>query len=312
MFFPLKDENPTTRPPIVTIGLMVICLLVFLLEKASGQQGMQQIIYQFGLIPSVLLGLNELPPNLDVIPAGATLITSMFLHGGWMHLIGNMWFLWIFGNNIEDELGHGRFLLFYLLSGLGAAALQIIIGPNSDIPMVGASGAISGVLGAYMLLYPKARILTLVFLGFFITMMRITAIWFLGIWFGMQLLYGLASAGGTGGGIAWWAYMLLYPRAKILTLVFLGFFITMIRITAIWFLGIWFGMQLLYGLASAGGTGGGIAWWAHIGGFLAGVGLLYIMRKKKVKAFGEPRRSAFRPPPDKSDDDNNIKRGPWG
>ena len=254
MFFPLKDENPTTRPPIVTIGLMVICLLVFLLEKASGQQGMQQIIYQFGLIPSVLLGLNELPPNLDVIPAGATLITSMFLHGGWMHLIGNMWFLWIFGNNIEDELGHGRFLLFYLLSGLGAAALQIIIGPNSDIPMVGASGAISGVLGAYMLLYPKARILTLVFLGFFITMMRITAIWFLGIWFGMQLLYGLASAGGTGGGIAWWA---------------------------------------------------------HIGGFLAGVGLLYIMRKKKVKAFGEPRRSAFRPPPDKSDDDN-IKRGPWG
>ncbi len=254
MFFPLKDENPTTRPPIVTIGLMVICVLVFLLEIASGQQGMQQIIYQFGLIPSVLLGLNELPPNLDVIPAGATLITSMFLHGGWMHLIGNMWFLWIFGNNIEDELGHGRFLLFYLISGLGAAALQIIIGPNSDIPMVGASGAISGVLGAYMV---------------------------------------------------------LYPRAKILTLVFLGFFITMMRITAIWFLGIWFGMQLLYGLASAGGTGGGIAWWAHIGGFLAGVGLLYILRQKRARTVGTPKRSAFRPPPSNSDDDN-IKRGPWG
>jgi len=254
MFFPLKDENPTTRLPIVTIGLIVICVLVFFLEVSSGQQGMQIIIYKFGLIPSSLLGLNQLPPNLDVIPPGATLVTSMFLHGGWMHLIGNMWFLWIFGNNIEDELGHGRFLLFYLLSGLGAAALQIIIGPNSDIPMVGASGAISGVLGAYMVLYPKARILTLVFLGFFITMMRITAIWFLGIWFGMQLLYGLASAGGAGGGIAWWA---------------------------------------------------------HIGGFLAGVGLLYIMRQKKVKAFGAPSRSEFRPPPDKSDDDN-IRRGPWG
>lgn len=254
MFFPLKDENPTTRPPIVTIALMVICVLVFFLEVSSGQQGMQQIIYQFGLIPSVLLGLNELPPNLDVIPAGATLITSMFLHGGWMHLIGNMWFLWIFGDNIEDELGHGRFLLFYLLSGLGAAALQIIIGPNSDIPMVGASGAISGVLGAYML---------------------------------------------------------LYPRAKILTLVFLGFFITMMRITAIWFLGIWFGMQLLFGLASAGGTGGGIAWWAHIGGFLAGVGLLYVLRQKRTRTVGTPRKSAIRPPPSNSDDDN-IKRGPWG
>ena len=254
MFFPLKDENPTTRPPIVTISLILICVLVFFLEISSGQQGMQQIIYKFGLIPSSLLGLSQLPPNLDVVPASFTLITSMFLHGGWMHLIGNMWFLWIFGNNIEDELGHGRFLLFYILSGFGAAALQIIIGPNSDIPMVGASGAISGVLGAYMLLYPKARILTLVFLGFFITMMRVTAIWFLGIWFGMQLLYGLASAGGTGGGIAWWA---------------------------------------------------------HIGGFLAGVGLLYVMRQKKVKTFGAPKQTYYKPPPSKSDDDN-IKRGPWG
>jgi rhomboid family protein len=244
MFFPLKDENPAFRKPVVTVTIIVLCTLVFLWEAAAGEQGMQQIVYRFGLVPSVFLGSQDFPAGFGNIAPPLSIVTSMFLHGGWMHLIGNMVYLWIFGNNIEDELGHLRFIAFYLFSGLGAAALQLAMGPGSDIPMVGASGAISGVLGAYLILYPRARILTLVFLGFFITTARIAAAWFLGIWFGMQALFALTSDSAQGG----------------------------------------------------------VAFWAHVGGFVAGIGLLFLLR---------PRRAAksVTPPPPPAE---GPWRGPWG
>lgn len=253
MFFPLKDENPTTRTPVLTVAIIAACVVVFLLEAAAGQEGMQRIAYRYGLVPSVFFGNDIFPPGFGALPAPATLFTSMFLHGGWMHLIGNMLFLWIFGNNIEDELGHLRFGIFYVLSGLGAAFLQLFLTPDSQVPMVGASGAISGVLGAYMLLYPRARILTLVFLGFFITTMRIAAGWFLGIWFGMQALFALASTPTDGGG--------------------------------------------------------GVAFWAHVGGFLAGIGLLFILKPRTP-----PPPTSFRrpPPPPPPAADDRARRGPWG
>jgi rhomboid family protein len=203
---PLYDENPAIRPPIFTVAFMVVCVLVFFYQVGSSAQDAEAFILRFGLIPSVLLGDVRLPPELAGVPASFTVVSSMFLHGGWMHLIGNMLFLWIFGNNIEDVLGHGRFILFYLLSGFGAAALQVWADPASQAPMIGASGAISGVLGAYMILFPRARVLTLVFLGIFITTVRIRALWFLGGWFAMQWFNALAS-GAAEGGVAWWAHI---------------------------------------------------------------------------------------------------------
>jgi len=258
MFFPLKDENPAERPPIVTVSVIALCTLAFLWEVMSGQQGMAKIVYQYGLIPSNLLGLEDQFGRNSVQGGGAvTLLTSMFLHGGWMHLIGNMWFLWIFGNNIEDELGHVRFIIFYLVCGLAAAGLQMALNPSSNIPMVGASGAISGVLGAYIL---------------------------------------------------------LYPRVRVLTLVFLGFFITTARIAAGWFLGIWFGIQALYAFASGPGDGGGVAFWAHVGGFLAGMGLIMVLKRGGPRILSRehftPRKEYQRPKPRPRDD--NIHRGPWG
>jgi len=154
---PLHDDNPTTIRPLVTITIIVLCVLVFLWELSLGPEGLQRAVYAFGAIPAVLFDRVELNPALAVIPAELTLVTSMFMHGGWMHLISNMLYLWIFGNNIEDAMGHGRFILFYLLCGLAAALAHAALDPGSRVPMIGASGAISGVLGAYLLLYPHAR-----------------------------------------------------------------------------------------------------------------------------------------------------------
>ncbi len=206
MFFPLKDDNPTYRTPVLTIALIAINALVFLYELTTG---LEQVIMQFGLIPADLLGSSQTNPYSGGPDPGITLFTSMFLHGGWMHLIGNMMFLWIFGNNIEDVLGPVKFLIFYLLCGLGAAGLQILFNASSTVPMVGASGAISGVLGAYLILYPRVRIFTLVFLGIFITTARIQAIWFLGIWIAYQAFFALAglASPGEGGGTAWFAHV---------------------------------------------------------------------------------------------------------
>lgn len=204
---PLHDDNPTEITPIFTIGFIAACVLVFLYQVSLPVKPSEIFVYQYGAIPAVVFGHAELPLEMMALPAYGTLISSMFLHGGWMHLIGNMLYLWIFGNNIEDVMGHGKFIVFYAVCGVLAALSHAVIDPNSTIPMVGASGAISGVLGAYLLLYPRAQVLVLIPLGFFTRMMYVPAGFVLGLWFVMQLLSGGMSLGSQGGGVAFFAHI---------------------------------------------------------------------------------------------------------
>ena len=204
---PLHDDNPTQITPFVTIGFVIACVSVFLYQFSLSDRGGELFVYQYGAIPAIVFGYADLPPDVMVLPALGTLVSSMFLHGGWMHLIGNMLYLWIFGNNIEDVMGHGKFIVFYVTCGCLAALSHAVIDPDSVIPMVGASGAISGVLGAYLLLFPRARVLVLIPLGFFTRMMYIPAGWVLGLWFLMQLLSGGLSLGSQGGGVAFFAHI---------------------------------------------------------------------------------------------------------
>ena len=202
---PIHDDNPTERSPIVTVAFIVACTVVFFYQVSLPPKPSEALVFQYGAIPALLFGEAALPGSISVgIPAYATLITSMFLHGGWLHLIGNMLYLWVFGNNIEDVMGHGRFVVFYLLCGIIAALSHAITDPTSTIPMVGASGAISGVLGAYVLLFPRAHVLVLM-PG--IGMTRVAAGIVLGMWFFMQLLSGGMSIGGPGGGVAFFAHI---------------------------------------------------------------------------------------------------------
>jgi membrane associated rhomboid family serine protease len=233
---PLHDDNPTQIRPFVTGTVIAACVLAFLWQFSLAPEEGARAVFSLGVIPAVLIGDKQLAPDLVLVPASLTIVTSMFLHGGWMHLIGNMLYLWIFGNNIEDAMGHGRFVLFYLLCGVAAALGQALTDPSSTIPMIGASGAISGVLGAYLMLYPRARVLVLVFLGFFVTTFRLPAGIVLGFWIVLQVFNAGAASGG----------------------------------------------------------GGGVAWFAHIGGFLAGVVLILFMRDKRHPLFG------------------GRHRGPWG
>lgn len=202
---PLHDDNPTQIQPYLTITFIVICVLVFFWQLSLGTEG-QQAVYSFGVIPAALVGGQSLPENLAVIPAWATMFTSMFMHGGWMHLIGNMLYLWIFGNNVEDAMGHQRFLAFYLLCGIAAVFAQALPNPASAVPMIGASGAISGVLGAYLLLYPHAKVLVVIPIGFILQTLRIPAGFVLAFWFGMQLFSTLMS-GNQQGGVAFGAHI---------------------------------------------------------------------------------------------------------
>jgi membrane associated rhomboid family serine protease len=195
---PLRDDNPSSIAPVVTIGLIVACVLAFLWELSFGASG-QRVIYALGVVPASLLGRGDLPAELAWVPPWATVVTSMFMHGGWMHLIGNMLYLWIFGDNVEDSMGHGRFIVFYLLCGAAAVLAQALPDPTSEVPMVGASGAISGVLGAYLLLYPHARVLVAIPLGFILQTMRIPAGLVLVLWFGLQLLSNMMAQAGQGG-----------------------------------------------------------------------------------------------------------------
>jgi membrane associated rhomboid family serine protease len=196
---PLKDDNPSSIAPIVTIVFIVACVLVFLWELSAGASGSERIFYALGVVPAVLLGHGQLPAELTLVPAWATVFTSMFMHGGWMHLIGNMLYLWTFGDNVEDSMGHGRFIVFYLLCGVAAVYAQALPDPQSTVPMVGASGAISGVLGAYLLLYPHARVLVAIPFGFYLHTMRIPAGFVLLLWFGLQLLSNAMAQAGQGG-----------------------------------------------------------------------------------------------------------------
>ena len=231
---PLYDDNPTSRPPVFTVGLIAICILVFLFQVSLDQRAALEWIYRMGAIPAVVTGEERLAPELaGSLPAVATLFTSMFLHGGFFHLAGNMLYLWIFGNNVEDALGHGRFLAFYVLAGVLAALAHILQAPDTTVPMIGASGAISGVLGAYLLLYPKAQVGVLVPIGFILTVVRL-------------------------------------PALVVLVL--------------------WFAFQFLSNAFGGGAEGGGVAWMAHIGGFLAGMVLLLIFKPGRVPLFGDGRR----------------------
>jgi membrane associated rhomboid family serine protease len=196
---PLRDDNPSGTPQIVTIAFIATCVLVFLWQLSFGAQGGQRIVYALGVVPASLLGQGQLPAELSLVPPWMTVFTSMFMHGGWMHLIGNMLYLWIFGDNVEDSMGHGRFVVFYLLCGVAAVLAQALPDPSSTIPMVGASGAISGVLGAYLLLYPHARVLVAIPFGFFLHTMRIPAGLVLVLWFGLQLFSSAMAQPGQGG-----------------------------------------------------------------------------------------------------------------
>jgi membrane associated rhomboid family serine protease len=235
--FPLRDDNPTTLTPGVTWLLIALCSMVFLyqvyLEATQGPQAAQIFAYQYGAVPAAIAGGQKLPESVAIIPAAAGVFTSMFLHGGWMHLIGNMWFLWIFGNNIEEAMGHLRFLAFYLICGVLASASHILLYPTSTIPTIGASGAIAGVMGAYLMLYPRARVWTLIFLVFFIR--------------------------------------LVYLPAGVV-------------------LGFWILIQFVNGSIATGQSVGGVAFWAHIGGFISGVLLVGLFKKSNVRFFNPPHR----------------------
>jgi membrane associated rhomboid family serine protease len=194
---PLRDIIPSRTTPFVTITLIVVNALVFFYQLSLGPLVEQFVLY-YGLVPAAFSWI--------------TLFTSMFLHGSFLHFAGNMLYLWIFGDNVEDRMGHGRFIVFYFLCGAAAALAQTITDPSSVVPMVGASGAIAGVMGAYFVLYPRSRILTLVPIFFFIQLIEVPAIFFLGIWFVMQFLSGAVgtianAAGEPAGGVAFWAHV---------------------------------------------------------------------------------------------------------
>jgi membrane associated rhomboid family serine protease len=229
--FPYKDDNPTLARPVVTLALIAANVAVWVLIQGAGTDPLlRESVCQLGAIPGRVFG--TIPPGATVplgqgescqvgsYPGWFTVLTSMFMHGGWMHLIGNMWFLWVFGNNVEDSTGRGRFLAFYLLCGALAAATQIVSNPGSPIPMVGASGAISGVMGAYIVLYPKVRVHMLIFLGIFITTIRVPAYMMLGYWFLLQVLGTLPMLASEGGGVAFLAHAGGFVAGMLLVLLF--------------------------------------------------------------------------------------------
>lgn len=216
--FPYHDENKTQRPAIVTGAIIGLNAIAWISVQGAGSTlPLASSVCNFGLIPGELTGSVPVGAGFSmgeglrcVTDPGrqvSHLFTSMFLHGSWMHLLGNMWFLWLFGNNVEDSMGRLRFILFYLVSGLAAAIGQVMTDPSSVIPMVGASGAISGVMGGYLILYPRVRVYTIVPLGFFITTMALPAWMMLGYWFVIQFASGLATFGGGMGGVAFWAHI---------------------------------------------------------------------------------------------------------
>jgi membrane associated rhomboid family serine protease len=244
--FPISDDNPRRHvTPYVNWTMIGLSVVVYLWQATLGPEAGQEAVLSLGMIPARLFGFGELPPELVAVPAWATVVTSMFLHGGLMHLGGNMLYLWIFGDNIEDSMGHVRYLVFYLLTGTAAALTQGALDPTSEIPMIGASGAVSGILGAYILLHPGATVRVFVFLGIFMTIMHIPALIVLGVWFGGQLLSAASAPPGEPG----------------------------------------------------------VAFAAHIGGFVAGLVLISFFKLRRVPILEKPRHRAF---------EMEKRRGPWG
>ncbi|KAA5606965.1 rhomboid family intramembrane serine protease [Roseospira marina] len=249
---PLRDDNPTSRTPYVTWGLIAVCVLASLYQLTLDPRQSQMLIIALGAIPVVLTGQETLPPALALVPAYVTPLTAMFLHGDLLHLGGNMLYLWIFGNNVEDAMGSLRFLAFYLIAGFAATALHVLQDADSIAPMVGASGAISGVLGAYLILFPWARVF---------------------VWFGFVFVF--------------W-------------------------VPAIFVLGLWFGLQALSLLSDPTGAESGVAWWAHVGGFVVGLILTPLMKRKEVPLFSR-RRTVRRISvvPRVGEHAAPRRRGPW-
>ena len=220
---PLRDLNPSRTAPVVTVALSVANALAFLWELSLGPQ-LEPFVMQAAFVPARFvgqgLGIAGLVPGIE------SAVLSMFLHGGWAHVLGNMWFLWIFGDNVEDRLGHLRYVVFYFASGLAATAAHALASPGSAVPAIGASGAISGVLGAYLFLYPRARVVTLLFLGIFIQVIQVPALVYLPLWFLMQLFSGLASLGVSSsaqqGGVAFFAHIGGFVAGPLLLLLLGG------------------------------------------------------------------------------------------
>jgi len=223
---PLRDANPSRGTPVVTYLLIASCLGAFLYELSRGRD-LHEFLLRYGLVPAHYFQA-EIRHHLTLWERALPFLTSMFLHGGWLHLIGNMWVLRIFGDNVEGELGHGRYLLFYLCSGVCAALIQLVTEPGSSVPTIGASGAVAGVMGAYFVLYPRAKILAFVPILVFFTLAEIPAYIFLGFWFLLQFFSGTLSLMADGRGFS------------------------------------------------------SVAWWAHIGGFLGGIVLLKLFRRRPL------------------------------
>jgi membrane associated rhomboid family serine protease len=243
LFLPLYDDTPRIGEPAVTYGLIGACAAVFLWQESLGPRGDEAVSLAYGMVPAVLFGSAELPPALHRVPAWLTPVTCMFLHGGWLHLLGNMLYLWLFGRGVEMAMGGARYLVFYLVCGVVAALSQAFTDPEATVPMIGASGAIAGVLGGYLLLYPRANVVVFIWILIFVRLIPVPAVILLGLWFLGQLMSAVSS------------------RA----------------------------------------SEPGVAFWAHVGGFLAGLVLAPLFRRRGVRLLQARRSQMFIP-----------RRGPWG
>lgn len=232
---PLYDDTASARLPVITYGLIGACGAVFYWQLGLGHHAAERAVLSYGMVPAVLFCHAELPHRLALVPPWATLVTSMFLHGGWLHILGNMLYLWLFGKGVEAALGPFRFLFFYLICGITAALTQAAMDPMAQEPMIGASGAIAGVLGAYLMLYPRAHVTLFVWILILVRLIAVPAVILLGLWFLMQLLSAVNAAPGQGG----------------------------------------------------------VAFWAHIGGFIAGMVLVFPFRRPGVGLFQPARSRAF-------------------
>lgn len=237
LILPIYDDNPTSRTAVVTIILIGLCVGVSIWQFTLSPQDEMRVALSYGLVPAVLFDHAMLAPDLQKIPAWLTPVTSMFLHGGFMHLAGNMLFLWIFGNNVEDSMGRLRFAVFYILCGVAAALAQSLASPGSEVPMMGASGAIGGVLGAYLVLHPRANVGVFVWIIIFLKVFRVPAVLVLGMWLVVQIYSGMTTP--------------------------------------------------------LNDTEGGVAFWAHVGGFLAGAALIPFFKRTSVPLFGEAHSRPF-------------------
>ena len=218
---PLRDHLPGRSIPVVTFLLIAISVLVFLYEQSLPVPRLEAFVESYGMVPYEITRGVDIPPH-GPQPVYATLFSSMFMHGSWFHLIGNMWFLWIFGNNVEDVFGRVGFPIFYLIMGIAAAFGQILIDPASQIPTIGASGAIAGVMGAYLVFWPQARIDTLIFFFYFIRVVPLSAVFVLGYWILIQFLQGVPALAGLDGGVAWWAHIGGFAAGALVGLLFRG------------------------------------------------------------------------------------------